>query len=130
MGRVGAIVAILFVTAALPGLASTAGADGTFTPGPFAGTVEEGQTAEHHFDNHLPFVCSHKLVPYVIAVEYAPPTDQVSVTVGDTTAMGSNGVAVLQTQIPGCASFHVRVTGEDVGDTAAYTAEVAWLAFW
>lgn len=127
MHRIPAILSIVLLVGVTPGLATTASADGPVMPGPFAGVVQDGQTNEHHFNNNVPLVCSHVITKYVVVVEYAPTHDRLSVTVGDETAMGQGGVAVLETRLPVCTSVHIKVTGEDVEETAAYTVEVAWL---
>lgn len=127
MERIGVIVGLVLVIGVLPGLAGTVAAEPLVSPGPFVGTVEEDQTATHRFDNQPPGAgCVEVLVPYVVVLDYAPGTAQLSLSVGDDTAAGEAGAAVLHLERSPCTSFLIEVTGEDVADEAAYTVEVAW----
>lgn len=127
MGRVGAIVAVLLVTGALPGLASTAGAHGTPFPGPFVGAVADDETQTHRFNNHVPVACSHAITTYVLVLEYAPRGDTLSVTVKGQTYVAEGGSTTIVTHLPMCTEVHIDVTGEDVENLAAYSLEVAWV---
>lgn len=128
MRWVPAVVSVVLVLGMLPGIAGSVAAELPVSPGPFAGTVEDGQTNTHTFSNQVPGTgCVEVVVPYVVVVEYAPATDALTVTVDRHTTTGEDGVAILQFGRSPCTTFDIEVTGEDVADTAAYTIEVAWL---
>ncbi len=128
MRRIATLTALVLAIGMLPGLSSAAATDAPISPGPFAGTVEDGETTTHTFSNHVPMTgCAQVVVPYLVVVEYAPATDALTVTVDRHMTTGENGVAILEFGRSPCTSFDIEVTGEDVSDTAAYMIEVAWL---
>lgn len=105
-------------------LAAPAAAAGT--PGPFAGVVTQGQTANHAFDNNpAKQDCIQLMVGYTIRLTYSPPVDTLALTVDGRTATGANGMATLNAYKSWCTSFGISVTGTKVtGPFASYTVVV------
>jgi hypothetical protein len=96
------------------------------TPGPFVGTVAQGQTKTHLYDNNpTKSDCIQLAVPYTVSVTYAPSSDTLTLSVGSLTATGSNGSARLSFVGSTCTSFAVSVTGTSVARTAAYVVTVS-----
>lgn len=84
------------------------------TEGPYAGILLSGQSATHHYDNHpYPEPCPLYFapVPWLIQLDYGPPTASVTLDVGDHgTATGSNGLATLRWEGDGCEILTLTVT--------------------
>lgn len=116
-----AIVALALLGMLVP----TAAASAPVNPGPFAGTVEEGDTATHTYQTAPPgTACVDIVTTYVVTLTYAPPTDTLGLEAGGNSTTGENGTAIVTALASPCF-LEITVTGEDVEETAAYTVAVA-----
>lgn len=92
-----------------------------FWPGPHWGVIQEGDVHRHLY-MIFPFnsTCRDAPTQHVLTLVYAPPTDTLTLTVRDQTAVGQNGVAIVT--IPGgpCTWYQIEVAGTAVASTAAY----------
>ena len=85
------------------------------SPGPFPGVVPEGQTRTHAFDNDPANQgCPQVMTTYTVMAGYAPATDVLTLSVGTSSATGSNGQASLSLSASWCTAFDIRVTGTSV----------------
>ena len=104
----------------------TAPAVAVGTPGPFAGVVAQGETRSHLYDNNPTRAdCIQLVVPYTVALTYAPPTDTLTLDVGLASVTGVNGSARLSFYGSYCTSFPIGVRGTSVGVRAAYVVSVS-----
>jgi hypothetical protein len=102
---------------------ATAAQGGT---GPFSGTVRQGQTKTHRYDNNpLNNPCPLVIVNYTVTLTYAPASDVLTLSVGSLSATGSNGFASLSFERSYCTSFDITVTGTTVQHVASYTVTVS-----
>lgn len=116
-----AIVALVLLGTLVPAAAATP----PVHPGPFAGTVEEGETATHTYRTAPPgTACVDIVTKYVVTLAYAPPTDKLGLEAGGNSTTGENGTAVVTALASPCF-LEIVVRGEDVEETAAYTVAVA-----
>ena len=103
-------------------LAPVALAAGT---GPFTGTVRQGQTDRHRYDNNAGGdPCPQVQVFYTVTLTYTPTTDVLTLRVGSQTAVGSGGTATLSFEAPYCTAFTIEVIGTQVATSASYTVTV------
>jgi hypothetical protein len=99
-----------------------AAADGT---GPYTGTVSQGQTASHVYDNNPSNnPCLAITASYTITLHYVPGSDTLTLSAVTQTATGSNGVATLTVTQGICARFSIGVTGTSVASSARYVVTV------
>lgn len=104
-------------------LAPAALAAGT---GPFTGTVRQGQTDRHRYDNNPGGgLCPQVQVFYTVTLTYTPTTDVLTLRAGGQTATGSNGVATIGFEAPYCTAFAIEVVGTQVATSASYTVTVS-----
>lgn len=102
-------------------LASPAAAD----TGPFTGTVRQGQTQIHHYNNNPKNnACIDVMTNYTVVLQYAPASDTVSLSVGEQTVAGSNGSAIITVWRSYCTAFDITVIGTRVASFANYTVTV------
>ena len=93
--------------------------------GPFSGSVRQGQTRTHHFDNNEGgSLCPQVMVWYTVELRYTPTSDVLTLSAGGQTATGSNGYAVVSFEASYCTSFSISVTGTQVASKADYTVTV------
>ena len=108
---------------ALVVLAPVALAAGT---GPFTGSVRQGQTDRHRFDNNPGGdPCPQVQVFYTVTLTYTPTTDTLTLSAGGQTAVGSGGTATVSFEAPYCTAFSILVTGTSVATSASYTVNVS-----
>ena len=108
------------------GLTAMLAPPATADTGPFTGTVRQGQTRHHRYDNNPQNdPCPQVIVFYTVSLTYAPTTDTLTVSAGGQTATGSGGTASVSFEAPYCTSFRVSVTGTSVATIASYTVNVS-----
>ena len=110
-----------FLTLASPASAELSG-------GPYVGTVSQGSADPHSYTSHPPGTeCLAIYQPhlYTVRLEYAPPTDVLTLTVGSVSDVGSNGVASISFVANYCYGFDFSVSGTQVADNAAYLVTVS-----
>lgn len=116
-------VGIVACALALVLLAPAALAAGT---GPFSGSVRQGQTDRHRYDNNPGGdPCPQVQVFYTVTLTYTPTTDVLTLRVGSHTAVGSGGTATLSFEAPYCTAFTIEVIGTQVARSASYTVNVS-----
>lgn len=95
-------------------------------PGPFVGTVAQGEADSHHFSTHGDQPCLAVWIPklYVVTLAYAPPTDTLALSAAGASDAGANGVAAVSFVANYCTAFTIRVAGTAVADEAAYVVTV------
>lgn len=94
--------------------------------GPFTGSVRQGETDRHRYDNNQGGnPCPQVQVFYTVTLEYTPTTDTLTLEANGYTAVGSGGTAVVSFEAPYCTSFTIKVTGTQVADSASYTVTVS-----
>lgn len=104
-------------------LAPSALAAGT---GPFTGTVRQGQTDRHRYDNNPGGdPCPQVQVFYTVTLTYTPTTDTLTLRAGGQTAVGTNGTATVSFEAPYCTAFTIEVVGTRVATSASYTVTVS-----
>lgn len=112
--------------AGLATLLATPAVAGPGSTGPFTGSVRQGQTRTHHYDNNPQNnPCPLVLVNYTVSLTYAPTSDTLTLTAGGTSVTGSGGSAVLSFEASYCTSFAIKVTGTSVATVASYTVTVS-----
>lgn len=95
-------------------------------PGPFAGTMLHGESAEHNYENNpLAGPCAQVQVNYRVRLDYRPEADVLTLAVGETEVPGANGSAELLLTAPACTSFPIKVRGTDVALAALYVVRVS-----
>jgi hypothetical protein len=129
------LLAASLVGLLIAGFANVGGAQVPSTPGTealpgsdvgvFAGTVEEGVTETHTYDNDpRDRPCAAVLVPYTVHLAYQPADAVLELAVDHRertfTAEGEDGSARVSFLASECTSFDVNVTGLAVEDEAAY----------
>lgn len=93
--------------------------------GPFAGTVRDGQTDRHRYNNNpLNLNCIQIVVQYTVVMKYTPPTDVLTLTAADETVVGANGTATVTFERSFCTKFTILVEGTEVATVAAYEITV------
>ncbi len=104
---------------------ATAG-PGVATTGPFAGTVTQGQTQVHHYNNNPSNQnCLQYAVTYTVSLAHVPATDSLTLSVdGLYTSTTSTGGTAVSFQRGPCTSFTISVTGTSVADQATYGVTV------
>lgn len=108
------------------GLTALLASPGAADTGPFTGTVRQGQTRHHRYDNNPQNnPCPQVLVFYTVSLTYAPTTDTLTLSAGGQTATGSGGAASVSFEAPYCTSFRVSVTGTSVATLSSYTVNVS-----
>jgi hypothetical protein len=108
------------------GLAALLATPAVADTGPFTGTVRQGQTRHHHYDNnpqHNP--CPAVVVFYTVSLTYTPATDTLTLEAGGQTATGSGGSASVSFEASYCTAFTISVTGTSVAAIASYTVTVS-----
>lgn len=114
-----AVLAAALLALSLPAALAAPG------PVPGAGTLRQGETDLHHYDNNpTKGDCVQMATTYTVTLTYAPAGDVLTLSAGGKTATGSGGAASVSFQAGVCTSFDVRVTGTQVADTAAYAVSV------
>jgi hypothetical protein len=99
------------------------------SPGPWAGTVEQGDVNAHYFQN-VPSGFACPVFPwgqaraYVVTLTYAPPTDTLVLHYGGQSIVGRAGVAAYAYDGNSCQAGWFRVEGRSVTATAAYVVQV------
>lgn len=118
-----AIVALALLGALGPAAATTH----PVNPGPFAGTVEEGETATHTYrDTPEGMGCAQVVTAYVVTLTYAPATDTLELSAAGQTVTAENGTAVMPVLVGDtCSAFDISVTGLEVEAESTYTVSVA-----
>lgn len=112
-------------TALAAGLAAVLAAPALAATGPYAGTVRQGETDTHDFDNNPKNVnCIQLAQPYRVTLTYVPASDTLTLTAAEYTATGSNGRAEVAFEKGVCAAFDISVTGTAVADEATYALTV------
>lgn len=97
----------------------------TAASGPFRGSVREGETDVHAFDNHPKSgSCIQITTTYTVTLVYAPGSDALTLDAGGKTDVGSGGSARVSFESGVCTAFSVRVTGTSVADEASYAVFV------
>lgn len=93
--------------------------------GPFSGTVVQGETDHHAYDNNPSGdPCIDVMAVYTVELFYTPATAVLTLTAGGRSDVGSNGYASVVLDASYCTSFGIRVAGTSVSGTAAYTVTV------
>lgn len=94
--------------------------------GPFVGTVAQGETDVHTYDNHPPRggLCMQVMVSYTVTLTWAPGTDTLTLSAGGKTVTATGGLASVTFSANACTRFTVSVTGTNVLALAAYEATV------
>lgn len=93
--------------------------------GPYAGTVRQGETDAHEYDNHPKHgACLQIVTRWTVTLAYAPATDVLTLEVEGLAATGANGLATLSFLAGVCTAFTVQVTGTSVATEAAYSVAV------
>lgn len=93
----------------------------------YAGTVRQGESDAHAFDNRPPSKlgdCVALATTWVVTLAYAPPTDVLTLAAGGQAATGRDGVASVAFSAGICTAFDATVTGAGVADAAAYAVSV------
>lgn len=118
-------VRVLALLLALVSLAPAA----TALTGPFAGVLQEGQSASHAYSNRWPSYppCVDYVQPiwWTVQITFAPSDAVLRVDVvgrASATVTGGNGYVVFQGG--GCESFTLRVTALDAPAPVAYALQV------
>lgn len=94
----------------------------------FAGTVEEGETNVHRFDNNPENLgCPDVMRAYIVQISYAPATDELLMEVDDQDVVAEHGTNATLVDASACTTFDVAVTGVDVAEAAAYEVHVVQL---
>lgn len=115
---------VLFATASLLASAPLASAAGG-SVGPFTGTLAEGESDTHHYDNNpTKQPCVEIITEYQVTLAYEPATDTLVLSAGGKEAVGQAGLAVVTFTQGVCASFDITVEGRSVAALAAYTVTV------
>lgn len=105
---------------ALPASASTGG--GT---GPFTGSVAQGQTKTHLYDNNPSNnPCLAIAATYTVTLSYVPTSDTLTLSVPGKTVTGSAGTATANIVRGVCTEFSIGVTGTTVASSATYVVTV------
>lgn len=92
---------------------------------PFVGTVEQGETDVHRYDNNPDDrPCIDVMRPYVVQISYAPTTDRLLMEVDGEEVLAEHGTNLTIVERSYCTSFDVAVTGLDVAEVAAYEVHV------
>ena len=99
------------------------------SPGPWAGTVEQGDVNAHYFQNNpsnvaCPTFPWGSVRKYVVTLEYAPPTDTLVLKYGGVSVVGRAGVAQYVYDGHSCQAGWFYVEGRSVAATAAYSVQV------
>lgn len=116
----------LLAATGLVALLATAAPAAPGSTGPFTGTVRQGQTKTHRYDNNPQNnPCPAVIVFYTVSLSYTPTSDTLTLTAGGQTATGSNGSASVSFEAGYCASFDIKVTGTSVASVADYTVTVS-----
>lgn len=93
--------------------------------GPFSGTVRQGQTRTHTYDNNPGGdPCPQVMVWYTVTLTWTPTTDTLTLSAGGQTVTATGGSATVSFEASACTSFQIKVTGTQVADRASYTATV------
>jgi hypothetical protein len=114
------VLAGLGLTAVLAAPAVAAG-----SAGPFVGSVAQGQTATHVYDNNASHqACLQVAATYSITLTYTPSSDVLTLGAGGKTATGHGGSASLSVLSGICAHIPITVTGTSVASSATYAVTV------
>jgi hypothetical protein len=93
--------------------------------GPFVGTLTQGQTVRHDYDNNPTGTpCVDIIARYTVSLTYAPTSDSLTLAAVGKSATGRNGTASINVVQGVCAAFPITVTGTSVAGSAAYTVTV------
>lgn len=93
--------------------------------GPFTGSVAQGETDTHTYDNNpTNNPCIALAVPYTVTLAYAPTSDTLTLSVPGASATGSGGTASLTVTRGVCTEFAITVTGTSVASSATYAVNV------
>ena len=128
--RLAALVATsrlrtIAAAAVVAAVTATPAAAAQGTPGPFPGVVTQGQTRTHAFDNDpADQGCPHVMTTCTVLLAYTPASDVLTLSVGSSSATGSNGQASLSLSASWCTAFDIRVTGTSVRAAAGYVVTV------
>ena len=118
LAALGLVSALALPASAGPGVATT---------GPFAGTVTQGQTQTHSYNNNPSNQnCLQYAVWYTVSLAHVPATDRLTLSVdGAYTATSSGGGTAVTFQRGPCTAFTISVTGTSVADSATYAVTVS-----
>lgn len=93
--------------------------------GPFVGTVRQGQTDHHRYDNNpRNDPCIQVMTTYTVTLTYTPATDTLTLTAGGVSAVGAGGTATVTFEASWCTSFDIFVEGTQVARVAHYGVTV------
>lgn len=93
--------------------------------GPFTGTLTQGETDWHYYDNNPKgHACIDVMASYLVEMTYTPASATLTLTAGGQSAVGSNGYAAVGLEASYCTAFEITVTGTSVSGTASYTVTV------
>jgi len=111
----------------LAGVAAVAAfaAPASAATGPFVGTVVQGETDTHTYDNNPSNnPCLQITADYTVSLRGVPASDTLTLTVLDRSVTTTGGGASLTITRGICTRFDVSVTGTSVADTATYVVTV------
>lgn len=96
--------------------------------GPFVGTVEDGETRTHAYDNNPSnSACIEIVADYTVYLTHQLPGDTLELTVDgeeELSAETHDGQAAVTFARGVCADFLIEVTGLDVDEQSAYEVTV------
>jgi hypothetical protein len=93
--------------------------------GPFTGSVAQGETDTHVYDNNPSNnPCLALAVTYTVTLAYAPTSDTLTLSVPGKTVTGSGGTATANVTRGICTEFSIGVTGTSVASSATYVVSV------
>lgn len=93
--------------------------------GPFVGSVAQGETDTHTYDNNpTNQPCLALAADYTVALNGVPAGDTLTLTVLDKTVTTTGGGAAVTVTQGVCARFAIGVTGTAVSGTAHYVVTV------
>ncbi len=115
---------LAFVALGLTGLLALPVSAAPGTSGPFAGSVRQGETDTHLYNNNPKnFDCIQITTNYQVSLSHVPPGDTLTLTAGGRTATSIGGTAVsFESGV--CTHFDITVTGTAVADSATYVVTV------
>lgn len=122
-----ALVAAFFVLAlATATSASTGGGSST----PYVGSVGQGQSDNHRYDNSGGNPCLAIYMPrtYTVTLAHVPTSDVLTLTAAGHSDSSSNGLASVSFTGNYCTAFDIRVTGTAVAGATEYAVAVTSVA--
>ena len=114
-----ALTTVLLLSAA--GSAAPTGVE----PGPYAGVLDPGASAVHHFQNAPDgAICIQITQPYAVRLAHAPTEATVELRVGPHVTTSAGGLASLVFERGVCTEFDIHVTVLEAGTPVAYALDV------